>query len=108
MFNEAFVVFFATTELFFNSAFDTARNGFFFRRRVVKDILALNHSHVFVVRNILTINSVVCGLGETEVIDSIQQIGLALTVETNKTIELVREAKGGFSDILVVEYADFL
>ena len=107
MFDEAFVVFLAAAELLLHSAFDTARDDFFFRS-VVKDIAPLNHGHVLVVRNILTVNCIVGGFGETEVVDSIQQIGFALTIEPYKTVEFIRETKCRFSDILVVDYADFV
>ena len=108
MLNEAFVVFFAAAELLLNTAFDAAGDDFFFRGGTVKGVSPLNHSHLFGVRNVLTINSVVRGLGEAEVVDGIEQIGLALAIEPDKAVEFIREAEGGFSDILIVEYADFL
>ena len=108
MLNEAFVVFFAAAELLLNTAFDAAGDDFLFRGGMVKGVSPLNHSHVFGMRNILTINSVVRGLGEAEVVDGIEQIGLALAIEPDQAVEFIREAEGSFSDILIVEYADFL
>ena len=66
MLNKAFIVFLATTELLLDTAFDAARNDFFLGRKcLVEDIAPLNHRHIFVVRNVLTINCIIRRLGET-------------------------------------------
>ena len=103
MVDEALVVLLAMAKLLLHSALDTAGDDLRFRV-AVEMIGALNHRHVLVVGDVLAINSVVRRLGETEVVYGIKDIGLALTVETNETIELIRETELRFTDILVVDY----
>ena len=103
MVDEALVVLLATAKLLLHSALDTAGDDLLFRV-AVEMIGTLNHRHVLVVGDVLAINSVVRRLGEAEVVDGIKDIGLALTVETNETIEFIREAELRFTDILVVDY----
>lgn len=103
MVDEALVVLLATAELLLHSALDTAGDDLLFRV-AVEVIGALNHRHVLVVGDVLAINSVVRRFGETEVVDGVKDIGFALTVETNETIEFIRESELRFTDILVVDY----
>ena len=103
MVDEALVVLLATAKLLLHSALDTAGDDLRFRV-AVEVIGALNHRHVLVVGDVLAINSVVRRLGEAEVVDGVKDIGLALTVETNETIEFIRETELRFTDILIVDY----
>ena len=41
---------------------------------------------------------------ERQVVDSIEQIGLALAIAAEKTVELGRELKRSLPDILEIEY----
>jgi hypothetical protein len=43
-------------------------------------------------------------LAVAQVIDSVQQVGFALTVQSDKTIDLVRETQVCLADILIIEY----
>lgn len=103
MVDEALIVFLTTAELLLDATFDAAGDDLRFRV-AVEVIGALNHRHVLVVGDVLAINSVVRRLGEAEVVDGVKDIGLALTVETNETIELIRETELRFTDILVIDY----
>lgn len=103
MVDEALVVFLATAKLLLHSALDTAGDDL--RFVVMMEVVgALNHRHVLVVGDILAIDGVVRRLGEAEVVDGIKDIGLALPIEANETVELVREAELRFTDILVIDY----
>ena len=103
MVDEALVVFLATAELLLHSAFDAAGDDL--RLVVMMEVVgALDHRHVLVVGDVLAIDGVVRRFGEAQVVDSVQYVGLALSVEPNETVELVREAELRFTDILVVDY----
>ena len=103
MVDEALVVFLATAELLLHSAFDAAGDDL--RLVVMMEVVgALDHRHVLVVGDVLAINGVVRRFGEAQVVDSVQYVGLALPIEPNETVELVREAELRFTDILVVDY----
>ena len=86
MVNEAFVVFFAASEGLFHAAFDATSEGLF-------AICALYHCHFFAVGDILAVRGSESRFGEGKEVDGIEQIGLALSVESDETIELVREGK---------------
>ena len=103
MVDEALVVFLATAELLLHSAFDAAGDDL--RLVVMMEVVgALDHRHILVVGDILAINGVIRRFGETQVVDSVQHVGLTLSVEPNETVELVREVELRFTDILVVDY----
>ena len=46
------------------------------------------------------------GLGEGEQVDGVQEVGFALTVESDEAIDVLREAQVCLPDILVVQYFD--
>ena len=58
-------------------------------------------------RNVLTVNGVVRRFGETQIVDGVQDVGLALPVEPYETIQFIREMQTRLSDILVVQYVQF-
>ena len=103
MVDEALVVFLATAELLLDATFDAAGDDLRFVV-MIEMVGALNHRHVLVVGDVLAVNSVVRRFGETQVVDSVQYVGLALPVEPNETVEFVREAELCFTDILVIDY----
>ena len=96
MVNQTLVVFFAAAELFFLPAFDAAGD------RLQVFVFALNQRKISVVRDVLRVLNIEERLGEAQVIDSVQQVGFALTVQSDKTIDLVRETQVCLADILII------
>ena len=63
----------------------------------------LHHSHLLAVGDVHRVNSVVGGLGETEQIDGIVDIRLALSVQSDKAVQFIREVQLRLADILIIE-----
>jgi hypothetical protein len=63
----------------------------------------LNQSEIGVVGDVLRVLNVEKRLGKTQVIDSVQQVGLALPVQPDKTVNLIRKAQTRLADILIIE-----
>ena len=69
----------------------------------LQGVFALDEGEVFVVGDVLCVLDVKERLGETEVVDSVQQVRFALSVEADKAVDFIRKAEVGFADVFVVE-----
>jgi hypothetical protein len=60
------------------------------------------------VKDVLRINRIECRLGETQVIDCVQQVGLTLPVQADKTVKFVSKRQVCLADILEVDDMQFV
>ena len=103
MIEHALVLLLAVTELLLLSALDGARD---LNRLGISQtwlILTLYHGEVGFVADVLGVNGVEGGFGETQIVDGIQEVGFALTVLTDKTVEFVGKRKTRLVDVLEVD-----
>ena len=59
-------------------------------------------------QDILRVNGIERRLCETQVIDCVQQVGLALTVQADKTVKFVSKRQACLADILEVDDMQFV
>lgn len=81
--------------------------AFDFRLSAFDSIYALHHGHLLVVGDIERVLGGIGRLGETEHIDSVEHVGLALPVQTDQAVELGREGHRRLADVAIVEYVQF-
>ena len=67
-------------------------------------IRALQHQELLVMRDVLAVDCVAMALAEGELVDSVQQVGLAHAIIAHEAVDLRRKRKIRFPDILVIEY----
>ena len=48
------------------------------------------------------------GFGEREQVDSVQDVGLALAVESHEAVEFGRKLKSGIADVAIIQYVERL
>ena len=66
-------------------------------------IRSLHHGHLFAVRDIERVLGSEGGFGKREEIDSVQDVGFALSVNAHEAVEFGGKLKGGFADIAIIE-----
>jgi len=67
---------------------------------------ALDHGKRSRVHDVLRVERREGRLGEREVVDGVEQVGLALAVETHEAVDVVGEGEVGLGDVLEVEYVE--
>ena len=67
-------------------------------------ILAFQHTERLVVSDDLRVDGVVGRTAEGQIVDGIQDIGLAHTVAPDETIHLGRQLQLGLANVLIVQY----
>ena len=99
---ESLIRLFVALQLLLLSAFHAAVDRH--RLVLIGSIRSVEHKKVGVVLYHLRVDRIERTAAERQVVDSIEQIGLALAIAAEKTVELGRELKRSLPDILEVEY----
>ena len=106
MLREALIGLLIALEGLFLSAFHAAVDILFLPK--VGLVESLHHKEVGLVAHHLRVDGVRSALAEREVVDGIEQIGLAHAVLPNKAVHIGRKLEVGLLDVLIVEYGEAL
>ncbi len=106
MIGKALILFLVAAELLPLSATDTTVDLFFCS--LLREVISLQHTYIGIMRDDLRVDGVGIAFTEREVIDRIQQVGLAHSIVPDETVDLGGELQFSLSEIFIVDDGECL